>query len=217
MKIAICSVQEFNPSIGGIERVSNSLAEALIGRGVDVMFIACRKSPYSKEYTLPAKQYILPNSADYALENVNAFSEIVKEEKVDIILNQNAHSELYNRTCYEVKAITGVKLISAYHFDPASRIKANRKNLNLSLLTNKEYLINMLKNICTRFPFQYITMYDQCRMFRNLYYNCDKVVLLSKEFIPNYLKYANLKETDKLSAIGNMLSFPYDNNATFHK
>ena len=56
MKIAICSVQEFNPTIGGIERVSVSLAEGLIKEGVEVLFVACRKSPYSKPYTLPAKQ-----------------------------------------------------------------------------------------------------------------------------------------------------------------
>ena len=59
MKIAICNVQEFNPTIGGIERVSVSLAEGLIKEGVEVLFVACRKSPYSKPYTLPAKQVLL--------------------------------------------------------------------------------------------------------------------------------------------------------------
>ena len=60
MKIAICSVQEFNPTIGGIERVSASLAEELIKKGVEVLFVACRKSPYSKPYVLPARQVFLP-------------------------------------------------------------------------------------------------------------------------------------------------------------
>ena len=39
MKIAICNVQEFNPTIGGIERVSVSLAEGLIKEGVEVLFV----------------------------------------------------------------------------------------------------------------------------------------------------------------------------------
>ena len=111
MKIAICSVQEFNPTIGGIERVSVSLAEGLIKEGVEVLFVACRKSPYSKPYTLPAKQVLLPKTLDYCIENVQALAHILKEEKVDILLNQNSHSELYNRTCYEVKSLSGVKLI----------------------------------------------------------------------------------------------------------
>ena len=66
MKVAICNVQEFNPQIGGIERVSVSLATELIKQGVNVIFVASRKSPYSKEYELPAKQYMLPNDLDYA-------------------------------------------------------------------------------------------------------------------------------------------------------
>ena len=37
MKIAICNVQEFNPTIGGIERVSVSLAEGLIKEGVEAV------------------------------------------------------------------------------------------------------------------------------------------------------------------------------------
>ena len=68
MKIAICNVQEFNPTIGGIERVSVSLAEGLIKEGVEVLFVACRKSPYSKPYTLPAKQVLLPKTLDYCIE-----------------------------------------------------------------------------------------------------------------------------------------------------
>ena len=106
MKIAICNVQEFNPTIGGIERVSVSLAEGLIKEGVEVLFVACRKSPYSKPYTLPAKQVLLPKTLDYCIENVQALAHILKEEKVDILLNQNSHSELYNRTCYEVKSLS---------------------------------------------------------------------------------------------------------------
>ena len=48
MKIAICNVQEFNPTIGGIERVSVSLAEGLIKEGVEV----CRLSEISLQQTL---------------------------------------------------------------------------------------------------------------------------------------------------------------------
>ena len=104
MKIAICSVQEFNPTIGGIERVSASLAEELIKKGVEVLFVACRKSPYSKPYVLPARQVFLPEPLDYCAGNVQALAHILKEEKVDILLNQNSHSELYNRTCLDTKS-----------------------------------------------------------------------------------------------------------------
>ena len=210
MKVAICSVQEFNPTIGGIERVSVSLAEELIKKGVEVLFVACRKSPYSKPYVLPARQMFLPEPLDYCAGNVQALAHILKEEKVDILLNQNSHSELYNRTCFETKSASGVKLISVLHFSPDMRIRGNRHLVNFSYLSLKENLINALRDICTRFPLRYITMHDQCRMCRNLYLHSDKVVLLSNEFMKSYIKLSGVKEAFKLTAINNMLSFPYE-------
>ena len=210
MKIAICNVQEFNPTIGGIERVSVSLAEELIKKGVEVLFIACRKSPYSEPYTLPVKQLFLPKPLDYCIENVQAMTDIIKKEEVDILLNQNSHSELYNRTCYEVKLMSGIKLISVLHFSPDMRIKGNRNLLNFRCLSLKENLVNALRDLCTRFPLRYITMYDQCRMYKKLYQHSDKVVLLSNEFKDSYIRLSGIKEASKLTAINNMLSFPYE-------
>lgn len=209
MKIAICNVQEFNPTIGGIERVSVSLAGSLIAMGVEVVFVACRKSAYSAPYTLPARQLFLPDSSDYCRGNVDAFTHIIQEERVDILLNQNSHSELYNRTCHEVKMKTGVKMISVLHFSPDMRIKGNRNLLNFTYLSWKENVVNLLRDICTRFPLQYITMYDQCRMYRNLYRNSNRVVLLSNGYKPSFIKFSRIKETSKLTVINNMLSFPY--------
>lgn len=77
MKVAICNVQEFNPKIGGIERVSVSLAEQLIKLNVDVIFISCRRSQYKIEYTLPAPQFSLPESDDYSEANKQAFCKIL--------------------------------------------------------------------------------------------------------------------------------------------
>lgn len=53
-------------------------------------------------------------------------------------------------------------------------------------------------------------MHDQCRMYRNLYLHSDKVVLLSNEFKESYIKLSGVKEASKLTAINNMLSFPYE-------
>lgn len=210
MKIAICSVQEFNPTIGGIERVSVALAEGLVKAGTEVVFVSCRKSPYSKPYELPAKQHFLPSPLDYCQENVDAFAKIIKEENVDIVLNQNSHSELYNRMCMEVKRLTGVILVSVFHFTPDMRIKGNRHRVNFRYLPLKENITGVLRDVATRFPFRYVTMHSQHRLFRNLYFNSDSVVLLSNEYKPLYAKIAGLKETDKLVAINNMLSFPYE-------
>ena len=110
MKIAICSVQEFNPTIGGIERVSASLAEELIKKGVEVLFVACRKSPFSKPYVLPARQVFLPEPLDYCAGNVQALAHILKEEKVDILLNQR-----HNRTGFSATSISKYPQVFTKH------------------------------------------------------------------------------------------------------
>lgn len=53
MKIAIYNYREFNFNIGGIERVSVSLAKGLIDKGHDVIFVAVFKSQYKIDYTPP--------------------------------------------------------------------------------------------------------------------------------------------------------------------
>lgn len=210
MKVAICNVQEFNPTIGGIERVSVSLAGNLIAIGIGVIFVACRKSSYSKPYPLPAKQLFLPEPLDYCLQNVQELTRIIEEEQIDILLNQNSHSKLYNRTCYEVTLKSGVKLISVLHFSPDMRIRGNRHLLNFRYLPFKKNLTNLFRDLCTRFPLQYITMLDQRRLLKNLYLTSDKVVLLSNEFKKSYIKLSGIKDTWKLTSINNMLSFPYE-------
>lgn len=211
MKIAISNVQEFNPTIGGIERVSVSLANELVKYDdVEIIFVACRKSPYSKHYELPAKQYFLPTPDDFSHENVEAFANIVKSERVDIILNQNAHSFLYNKEIEEVALMTEVKVVSVLHFCPDMRLKANRNIVDWKFYSFRKNLENLARTFCTNWPMRYVTMYSQKRLYRHLYEMSDKCVLLSEKYFDSYSEIAGLKERSKLCAINNMLSFPYE-------
>lgn len=208
MKIAICSVQEFNPMIGGIERVSVSLAAELIKKGHEVMFVSCRKSPYGAPYELPVPQKMLPSSADYAEENVREMLALLRDEHVDVILNQNAHSEPYNRMIAEVREQSGVPVVSALHFDPINRITSNRHLIDFRFNTLRENVVGALRMIVTTWPFTIVTMHSQKRMLRNLRDRSDAVVLLSETFKPAFFRLAGGKDPEKILAINNMLSWP---------
>lgn len=210
MKIAICSVQEFNPMVGGIERVSVSLAQELIKRGHEVVFVSCRKSPYSEPYDLPAKQYTLPSAEDYAGENVEELCGILLRESVDVVLNQNAHSEPYNRMIAEVREKSGVPVVSALHFDPMSRIASNRHLIDFRFNTLKQNVVGALKMLVTTWPLTYFSMRSQKRLLRNLYLNSDAVVLLSETFLKPYVRLAGLEDCDRLCVVNNMLSWPLE-------
>lgn len=215
MKIAICNVQEFNPTIGGIERVSVSLATQLIARGVSIIFVSCRRSPYSKDYSLPAVQHFLPNAADYAEENITALTEILRKEQVDIILNQNAHSHLFNKFCAEVKQKSGLPLISVLHFCPDMRIRANRNRMDFKFFDWKQLSVIALRDIATRWPFRILTMSPHRRLYKHLYDISDRTVLLSEKYFRSFMHRAGLKDNTRLYAINNMLSFPYQRQDTF--
>ncbi len=207
MKVAICNVQEFNPKIGGIERVSVSLAEQLIKLNVDVIFISCRRSQYKIEYTLPAPQFSLPESDDYSEANKQAFCKILKSEHCDIFINQNAHSRKYNRLCNEVREQTQIKLISVFHFCPDMRIRANRNIIDRRFFSLMENIVNMVRTICTYWPLRPFTMYSQYRLYKEMYEGSDRVVLLSEQFFDGFCKIGRLADRRKLVAINNMLSF----------
>lgn len=217
MKIAICNIQEFNPMIGGIERVSLTLASSLIEQGHELFFVACQCSPYSEKFQPPAKQIFLPEPNDYAVENIEKFSEIIKNEQVDLIINQSSHARRFNKFIAQVKKKTGVKVISVLHLDPNMRISANRNQINWQYLPLKHNLISLVKDICTRGILRWLIMRPQSQMYRELYHMSDKVVLLSENFINSFQKIAKLTETSKLTAIANMLSFQYDRDISYPK
>lgn len=212
MRVALCNVQEFNPLIGGIERVSVSLAEQLIDNNVEVIFISCRKSKYSKEYCLPAPQFILPSSEDYSLENVAHMIKLVREQKIDILINQNAHSYSFHKQCCEVSRQSDVKLISVLHFDPDMRRKGYKNMMCDRFFTIREKIKNGTYSFLLSYPITYISLRDQRKLYRALYYDSDSTVLLSSKYYEIFSKIGGISEHDKLSAIANMLSFPIEKN-----
>jgi glycosyltransferase involved in cell wall biosynthesis len=66
-----------------------------------------------------------------------------------------------------------------------------------------------LKTICTYTPLRAITLYDIRKLYRALYTDSAKIVLLSERYIPIFEKIAGIKSVaNKIIGIPNMLSFP---------
>ncbi len=106
MKIVITNNQEFNPQIGGIERVSDLLAREWIKSGNKVYFIAAKKSVYSKEYELASEQLIS--------DRMDLIKDFTKERNVDLVLNQAGNDtnwvEMWSEICddYNIRLITAI-------------------------------------------------------------------------------------------------------------
>lgn len=209
MKIFICNVQEFDPKIGGIERVSISVAQELNKLGVEVIFVACRRSRFSQEYELPGKSYFLPTPDDYSTENTAYLIDLINREKPSAIINQNAHSFQYHKTISQACKQTGTPLLSVLHFSPDMRIKGNQHTTNWEMMPLLFNLKSCLRTVCTYPPLRFITNFHIRKLYRALYSDSSKVVLLSDRYIPVFEKIAGIKtDPNKILGIPNMLSFP---------
>ena len=210
MNILIATENECNPKLGGIERVSVTLANQLKKHGYGVYFITLAKNPHtdSEPYTLVAEQIILPNKGDVCCDdNIQCFSNFVKDKKIDVILNQGGEAPDFSSLCIKVKEKTGVKLLSKIHLDPAQAIKSYQADQ--SLLEVRSVFLRQIKHFLKqKFPFKLKRMMKEYSAFYNqLYRGSDSVILLSEHFKPAFKVMTGLVNLSKLEAIPNPLSF----------
>ena len=110
------------PELGGIERVTSVLSNFLISKGITVHYLSLEKCNET------SMQFCLPNSIDiYLEENKQFFSQLLDNNKIDIIINQSGLSPKVSRFCYSCKS-KNIKLISVVH----SSLLAVIKNYSIS-------------------------------------------------------------------------------------
>jgi len=209
MNIVIASTHEFDPRIGGTERISVILAQNLMRYGHGVFFVAFNKSPFSKPYTAVVEQIILPNETDLCSEeNIRCFSDFIKDKNIDVILNQDGVSHKSLSFCAAVKAKTNIKLFTAIHFDPACSIKAYKSDLSV-LDMRSPFLRKIKYYLKQKISFK---LKDTKKYFSSLYYRlyqeCDAVILLSEHFKPAFKEISGLDDETKLEIITNPLTLP---------
>jgi len=212
MNIVIANVLDFNPQIGGLERVSCNLAVEFGRMGHIVYFVAMRESPYtpySQNQCKPVvEQMMLPNPLiANCEENFFCFTNYLVEKKIDILINQAAETAEFSNLCMAVKTKTKIKLLSVLHFDPARNIKLYYSDP--SLLFYRSWVVRqifmLLKMVYFLRPKRYKR--DLSKLYHQLYVESDAVVLLSDHFKPTYKKIAKLHDISKLKSIPNSLTF----------
>lgn len=111
MNILIFAAREFNPIMGGIERVSSLLARFLTDNGHQVYFLAAIKT--SDQYYVPeVVQFMLPDG-DFkgTRKNKEYVLFLLEKLNIDIIINQTDVGFLFTRSYLPER----VKIISVIH------------------------------------------------------------------------------------------------------
>ena len=189
MTICLLCHREPNPILGGIERISYSLAKELSKSGLSVIFVYSIELA-TLDYDKICSTYRLP---DRCIESDNNFSfllSILQENSCSIVLNQAAHHIGFVNLCTKLLAEnSGINMVSAIHFAPHQEwigLKSNRfvskyrdkkpfkfqvkRFLNdLFLETKKEQVLNA-----------------EISLLRKVSQTSKKVVVLSEPFIDEF-------------------------------
>lgn len=108
----------FNPSLGGIERVTDTITRGLLTKGYKISYL-CDKVDNNEllDYNFPVTVYQFPKSGTFAnKENETYYNTLLKEQKIDIVINQRGFNSYMN----PLLSNDSVKRISVVHTTPAA-------------------------------------------------------------------------------------------------
>ncbi|MFI3140909.1 MAG: glycosyltransferase [Clostridia bacterium] len=200
MNILIFNNREMIPTIGGIERISCSLAVEFIQRGHNVWFASTLKADFDFNGQLPSKQYILPSENVLVTENIKLLTNIITDNKIDIVINQSAHVIECVNLCAKA-CDKNAKLVSVLHFNPTFVLMLS-KNLPFSKVVNSknfhDYICWILKPIFHVKRKRYLK-----KIYSAAAKNSSKLILLSDNYKSEILNYIDIKDEYKVVGINN--------------
>lgn len=187
-----------DPLRGGIESVTNELAEYFTTKGCSCYYLSLNKNISSNK-----RQYYLPNSTCfYNVENKEYLINFIKQKQINILINQGGFDKDCSQLAYLVKAY-GVKLISCIHnslldrirnFDVSYYNKFKKKKLHFLLKYTRYKFVKNILYLMYYFKYQ--------KHFKKLHAYSDSIILLSDSFRKDFSFFVG-DLSDKISAIAN--------------
>ena len=184
------------PEAGGTERITSLIAKGLSQRGHKCLGIL--------EFKEGSTQMV------YEGHNVEDLYEFLKENKVDVIINQIAYSRWLLRDFLERGGAKwhaeGGKIISCLHFDPCnpSYIQLLR---SAERLTFRQY-VSLVKQYVLMPYYKNRQRQNEGSIYNYIYQHSDALIILSSSHIAYLMKVMQRQEYSKIQAIGNALTFP---------
>lgn len=209
MNILFVSFVPFNPSFGGVERVTDVLAKALLLRGHKVFYLCKYVDEHQLlDYDFPAPLFLFPNGDKLeSKDNVKFYRELLKDQAIDIVINQQGLFPCF----YEVM-LYSTKCVSVLHAMPDYSVKTEMQRIFRSPQKVIEYVKYPIKLML--YPLLYYLV--KCRKepllskhYSFMVQHSDAVVLLSDRYAVDFNKYLSVKtENMIIKGIPNPNSYP---------
>lgn len=204
MNICFLTLGHVSKTRGGIDRVTDTLANVFIEKGHKVFMVSVWKA-FEGDFIYPF-QYFLPSQEIHSQKNISFLTKFFVSHKIDIIINQ---SEPYNLFKLIIDSHHNIPIISVIHNDPYAAIKQIKDTWDKWKYDNGMIRF-FIKSpyFWLRKCFQIYTRDKYIREKHLFYYNHSAaVVLLSENFIQPFCRLAKLNAPDHVYAICNPMSF----------
>ena len=212
MNILFFNDVPFNPSYGGIERVTDTITKGLLllGKGYNVYYLFYKVYDRSLlEYNFPAQILEMPyEHGFYNPKNLDYYFRIINEYDIDIVVNQRGG---YNWANNAMLLTNTSKVISVVHskvdFVICQSIMMHKVNNKGGIIRKIKWAI---KNICPFLLEKYVKfklLNDLQNHYNELLHISDAVVLLSKKDVESLKSYVDISSKALVCSIPNPNTF----------
>lgn len=204
MNILFLYSSTINPQVGGVERVTFTLANYFESKGHVVFFLGI-----SDRYSLKEnRQFILPDpSSLISKRNIIYFKAFLLEKSINIVVNQGGNNHEISKLAFYGK-IEGVKIISVVHNSLLSTIN------NFSSVHKNKYdqigigwLLPYTENKIIKKLLLKVYKWKYAGHYKSLCKKSDLVFLLSEKFKEELILFMDGQSIDNVFGIPNPVSF----------
>lgn len=216
MNILFLYLPAIAPTRGGVERVTDVLADAFEKRGHHCFYLATIEE--NRDVAHPTRQFFLPNLEKTNVpENLEFYKNFLRERQIDIVVWQGAHKK------FPFEKFAGhPPIISVLHLDPCAYVTIVRDKFAIKRARGNAkkqgVFFKMFDEILIRAKI-FLRRLKKNKVYRQNYSVCDKYVVLSS----NYVKTLTAHLLDgkdwekKVVAIPNPLSVAETQNVPVEK
>lgn len=216
MTICILCHREPNPSLGGIERISYSLAKELSKNDVFVIFVYSISSEI-RDYDKIGPTYRLPDNCIESDVNTSFLLLLLEENGISIVLNQAAHNIGFVNLCAKLLAERScLNIVSAIHFAPHQEWIAMKCNRFLPKFGDAKPFMFQVKRLLNDLFLETkkgIVLSAEVALLRTISQTSKKVVVLSEAFVDEFNR---MVPANNYIAIPNMIE-NVDTNLSFYQ
>lgn len=198
------------PGVGGTETVTMNLIPGFKKMGHECVVLSFERS----QYPLPIGIDVLflnKNESHDLFRNNEILIKIVKEENIDLIINQGPFWQIQDGWPYDI-----CKVVSVLHYEPSFRITNIKANINRQFYNRqpnlKKRIISWVRYFFKGFFAHREFLREEKPIIERIVRNSNAFVVLCSEYIAELSNIYSIKDTNKIFAIPNPFS---SNNDTY--